>query len=401
MAEQPIGDYRHRPVSEAGDASGRNWSGRVNESLGGPGPALPGDWVVSGRREVEEVLRRSDIYSSSVGRRLGNPRPLCPLELDPPAHAGMRAALEPLFAPLVINDLAKTIDHLAADLIDDFAREPEIDFVARFSVPFPAQVLMALLGLPLRDLPRFLEFKDGVLRPDHVLGKSPDDAEVVAYRARTCAAAYDYFDQALAERHDEPTDDLLSRLLDARIDGEPMRREDVLDVCFTLLVEGVDPVSAALDCAFAFLAEHPEQRGQFVASRSTTNPRRAVEELLRWETPVAVVTRTATVDTELDGCPIGAGERVLALISAANVDRGEWPDADVQRWNREVNRHLSFGAGVHRCLGSHLARLQLTSALRAWHDRIQYYAVKPGAVLDFAVGVRTVDRFPMVLRRRA
>ena len=361
-----------------------------------PAPAQQSGVIVSARRDVENVLRDPETFSSRGAPRLSNGRPLLPLELDPPAHNAFRAALEPLLSPTRVVDLAKMITCVAGELIDDFADEPEIDFAARFSVPFPAQVLVTLLGLPLDDLAWLLDLKDGVTRPNRALGKSLVDSEVIAYQDTMIAAAYDYFGDALDRREQDRTDDLLSELLDIEVDGERLDRDDLLDVCMCLLIEGIDPMSAALDCAFACLAASRELRAQAVA-----NPRTALEELLRWETPTMFVTRTATTDTSLGGCPINAGQRVIALLGPANLDPAEFRDAQVFRPDRKVNRHLAFGGGIHRCIGSHLARMQLSVALREWHARIPDYAVSRQADLSFTPGVRTVERFPMRLGRSA
>jgi cytochrome P450 len=375
----------------ASDRAPRTAYQRARESV----PKHENDVIVGRRCDVEEVLRHPELYSSAGRRPVGNVRPLCPVELDPPAHSAWRAALDPLFAPNQVGDLASSITRLAEGLIDGFAGEPEIDFTTQFSVPFPAQVLMTLLGLPLDDLPWLLDLKDGVVRPNRALGKPLDDPQVIAYQTTMGAEVYDYFGTALDFRQGTRTDDLLSRLLEVEVDGQRLSRESVLDVCFGLLVEGITPMSAALDCIFARLAEHPESRDAVAA-----NPRQALEELLRWEAPVTFVTRTAVENTALGGCPISAGQRVFVLLSAANIDPVESRDADILRWNRQINRHLTFGAGIHRCLGSHLARLELSIALREWHARIPHYFIKEPTDLAFTAGVRTVDRFPMRLGRR-
>lgn len=394
MTQEPRSDTRrHFGATDTDVAvSPRPVYQEVRNAALAPGVAV----VVSTRCEVEQVLRQPENYSSA-GRLLllQSTRPLPPVELDPPAHAAWRAALDPLFAPSRVGELATIITGLASRLINDFAGEPEIDFATRFSVPLPAQVLMTLLGLPLDDLPWFLDLKDGVIHPNRVLGKPLDDPEVIAYQTTMTAEVYDYFGAALDRREAEGAGDLLSQLLDLEIDGEPVSRDSLLALCFGLLVEGIDPMSAALDCAFACLAEHPEYREEVMAT-----PRQALEELLRWETPVTFVTRTAVTDTVIGECPVSAGQRVLALLSAANVDPVESPDAGVLQWNRKVNRHLAFGTGIHRCLGSHLARLQLAIALREWHSRIPHYSVERPEELAFAPGVRTVDRFPMRLGRQ-
>jgi len=393
-------------TQQSEEGNGRAVHARITGSARAPRPAYQRpresaltqqeDVIVGRRCDVEEVLRHPELYSSAGRRPVGNVRPLCPVELDPPAHSVWRAALDPLFAPNQVGELARSITGLAAELIGGFADEPEIDFAAQFSVPFPAQVLMTLLGLPLDDLAWLLDLKEGVIRPNRALGKPLDDPEVIAYQTTMSAEVYDYFGTALDARQGARTDDLLSRLLDVEVDGQQLSRDSLLDVCFGLLVEGINPMSAALDCVFARLAEHPEFRGAVMA-----NPRQALEELLRWEAPVTFVTRTAVTDTALGGCPISAGQRVFVLLSAANIDPVESRDADVLRWNREVNRHLAFGAGIHRCLGSHLARLELSIALREWHARIPHYFFKEPTDLAFTTGVRTVDRFPMRLGRQS
>jgi cytochrome P450 len=192
-------------------------------------------------------------------------------------------------------------------------------------------------------------------------------------------------------------DDLLSEFLDAEIDGDRLGREDILDICFLFLIAGLDTVSASLDCFYGHLAEHPEDRRKLVEDPDLIAP--MVEELLRWETPVMGAARVATRDSEVGGQAVAAGEQVMVLLGAANLDDRETPDAGTLRWDREANRHLAFGGGVHRCLGSHLARIELRVALREWHRRIPDYRVKPGVLLDYTPGIRSLDSFPMVLRQ--
>jgi cytochrome P450 len=385
---------QYRPLFGAQDTSVAAHPRAAYERLRTSAPVQEGGVIVSARREVQQMLRDAQTYSSTGSSRLGAGRPLRPLELDSPAHVAFRAILEPLFGPARVVDLTKMITCAAGELIDSFADQPEIDFSTRFSVPFPAQVLMTLLGLPLDDLAWVLDLKDGVIRPNRALGRPLDDPEVIAYQTTMTGEAYDYFDHALERREQDRTDDLLSDLLELTIDGERLHREHLLDVCMCLLIEGIDPVSAALDCFFACLAESPKLRVAVIA-----NPRSGLEELLRWETPTMFVARTATKNTSLGGCPISAGQRVFALLGAANLDPTEFIDAETFQSQRKVNRHLSFGSGTHRCLGSHLARMQLLVALREWHARIPDYSVGQRADLRFTPGVRTAERFPMRLGR--
>jgi cytochrome P450 len=390
------GQHRYRPLFGAQDTSVAADPRAAYDRLRSSAPVQSGGVIVSARREVAEVLRDAATYSSALAPRLGIEQLLAPLEIDPPAHNVFRAALEPLFSPARVVELTKMMTCLAGELIDGFADEPEIDFAAQFSVPFPAQVLLTLLGLPLDDLAWLLDLKDGVIRPNRALGTALDAPEAIEYQTTMTTAAYDYFDEALDWREKDRTDDLLSDLLDIEMDGQRLDRKNLLAVCMCLLIEGIDPMSAALDCAFASLAESRSLRAQVLA-----NPRTALEELLRWETPVMYVARTATADTSLGGCPISAGQRVYALLGAANLDPAEFADAEVFQPQRRVNRHLAFGAGPRRCLGSHLARMQLSVAVREWHARIPDYSVKRRVELGFTPGVRTVEQFPMRLGRPA
>ena len=204
---------------------------------------------------------------------------------------------------------------------------------------------------------------------------------------------YAYFEAILDERTRQPRDDILTQFLTFEIDGEKLTREEILDICFLFLIAGLDTVTDTLTCSFAFLAAHPDHRRRLVADPSLIPG--AVEELLRWETPVPNVFRQATGDTEIGGCPISAGSFVAVNLGAANVDESEFPDPFEVRFDRAANRHLAFGGGVHRCLGSHLARRELRVAMREWHRRIPEYELEPGVELHYPVGLRSVENLQL------
>ena len=156
------------------------------------------------------------------------------------------------------------VSALVNNLIDGFIDRGEVDFAKEFSVPFPSEVFLTLLGLPLEELDTFLTMKDGIIRPDHVVGKLYGSPEVKAYQQKTADSVYDYFNEVLDQREMERKDDLLSHFLDAEVEGDRLTREDILDICFLFLIAGLDTVTATLDCMFAFLAQHPEHRRQLV-----------------------------------------------------------------------------------------------------------------------------------------
>ena len=352
--------------------------------------------IVTSRAGVDHVLRNPDVFASGGAHDLGAQRPLIPLQVDPPDHRKYRKLLDPLFAPQRMKLLEESTVRLVNDLIDGFIDDEEIDFSKQFSTPYPSQVFLTLFGLPMEELPRFLAMKDGMIRPDVVVGHELGHPETEAHQQRTAASIYAYFEEVLAERSAEARDDLLSHFLQAEVEGDRLTHEEILDICCLFLIAGLDTVTASLDCFFGNLAQQPEARRRIVDEPDGIPA--MVEEMLRWETPVMGAARLATADAEIEGFAVSAGESVMALLGAANVDAQEFTKADELVWERAVNRHLAFGGGIHRCLGSHLARLELRVALREWHRRIPDYHVKPGAELLYTAGIRTIEAFPMVLR---
>ena len=182
-------------------------------------------------------------------------------------------------------------------------------------------------------------------------------------------------------------------MIAADIAGEPLSRDEMLDICFLFLIAGLDTVTDSLDCFFVYLARHPEHRRLLIEQPDIVPG--AIEELLRWETPVPGVARIALQDVEVGGCPISKGERVSPLLGAANTDPDEFADPDVVDFARSPNRHRAFGGGPHRCLGSHLARLELRVALREFHRRIPDYEIAPGTELKYTSALRSVESLPL------
>jgi cytochrome P450 len=362
----------------------------------GSGPGI----LLSRKEEIDYALRHPEIFSSNMDAvDLKNKRPMIPLQIDPPEHKKFRKLLDPIFSPRKMALMDQEVSELVNHLIDGFIERGEVDFAKEFSIPFPSQVFLTLLGLPLDELDRFLAMKDGIIRPDHVTGKLYGSQEASDHQQTTADSVYDYFNEVLDQREKERRDDLLSHFLDAEVEGDRLTREDILDICFLFLIAGLDTVTATLDCMFAFLAEHPEHRRQ-LAENPDMIPN-AIEELLRWETPVMGVARVAVENTEMAGCPVQKGDQIMIMIGSANTDEAEFADADEVRFDREVNRHIAFGGGIHRCLGSHLARLELRVALREWHKRIPEYEIEPDHTLVYTTGIRSIDYFPMRFTARA
>jgi cytochrome P450 len=347
--------------------------------------------VLSRLTDIEMALKHTELFSSNMDAvDLGNIRPLIPLQIDPPEHAKYRRILDPLFTPREMALREPSVAKLVNEMIDRFAGRGEVDFHEEFAVPLPCTVFLQLLGLPLEDLDQFLEWKDGVIRPEGAEGYDGrhDASQAVAQQI------YDYFDRAIHEHIASPRDDVLSSMIAANVAGQPLSREELLDICFLFLIAGLDTVTDSLDCFFVYLARHPDHRHQLVEEPDVLP--HAIEELLRWETPVPGVVRVAMQDVEVGGCPISKGERVSPLLGAANTDPAEFPDPEVVDFNRSPNRHRAFGGGPHRCLGSHLARMELRVALREFHRRIPDYEIKPGTKLIYTAALRSVESLPLI-----
>jgi cytochrome P450 len=354
---------------------------------------MDGFAMVFSRDLADFVLRNHELFSSKVEMNLGNVRPLIPLNVDPPDHSKYRKLLDPLFAPKQMEAQEADITARVNHFVDRFIDRGECNFSEEFAELFPSAVFLGLMGLPWEELDTFLRLRDGILRPqkfdpDALL----DPARRNAVMSATGQEVYDYFNAILDEREQHPTDDILTHFITAEIDGEKLTRDDILDICFLFLIAGLDTVSDTLTCSYAFLATHPDHREQIVNDPSLIP--NAVEELLRWESPVpSGVPRIATQDTELpNGEQISAGTAMMISYGAANVDPSEFADAFEVRFDRDVNRHIAFGGGVHRCLGSHLARRELRVTLREWHRRIPEYRIKPGhEELVYEPGLRNVQ----------
>ena len=365
----------------------------------GPVVTLPGivpsranaDAHLVGRHaDVVTVLRSPDIFSSRFDAvHIGQVRPLIPLQIDPPDHAKYRKLLDPLFAPRRIALLEDRTRALVSDLVDSVADAGGCNFHAAVSEPLPSTVFLELLGLPVSRAAEFIALKDGIIRPP---ARTPEERSTMVDAAG--ARIYAVLQEVIDERLEAPQDGFISGFLDAEVDGERLTREEVVDICYLFFLAGLDTVTASLDCMMARLALHPVERRRLADDPSVIP--RAVEEMLRWETPVTSVVRVTTQDTELSGCPIPADEVVSVMLGSANTDERAWDEAESVDIDRRVNKHLAFGGGVHRCLGSHLARMELRVVLEEWHARIPEYRVPEGVELDFSPSLRQIADLPLV-----
>jgi cytochrome P450 len=347
----------------------------------------PTVWV-SRAKDVEATLRSPQLFSSKF-EGLGNDRPLIPVQIDPPDHKKWRVLLDPYFAPRQLGKHEQTAEALVNQLIDKFIERGSCEFTSEFAIPLPCTVFLQLMGLPLEKLEYFLWLKDGTLH-----GHGETDPVKRSEASRDAGLeCYAYFNEALDRIAVDRTAGLLLDLFETEVDGVRLTRDEIVDICYLFIIAGLDTVTDSLCCFWSFLAEHPDHR-QRIAEDPDVIPS-ALEELLRWESPVTAVGRVATVDTDIGGCPVHQGDSITVLVGAANTDPTAFEEADQVDFDRPINRHRAFGQGIHRCLGSHLARLELRVALSQWHRRIPEYRIRQGADLVWTPMMRSVHEMPL------
>jgi cytochrome P450 len=349
--------------------------------------------MITRYEDVVWALRHPEIFSSEMSEELalGTERPMIPQQIDPPMQTRYRKLLDPLFSRRRSLLLEPEVRRQANLLIDEFIDEGHCEFNSSFAIPLPCSVFLSLLGLPYEHLDLFLSMKDGIIRPQ---AKTQDLEEMVTIRKDAGRELYDYFEKEIDSREGRASgDDLLDAFLSFELDGEKLTRNEILDICFLTLIAGLDTVTATLGCDVAFLAANPDQRQRIVDDPALIPA--AVEELFRWETPVPGVPRKLKQDVTVGGVEMKEGEIVTLLLGAANLDERHFSSADEVDFGREKNRHMAFGGGPHRCLGSHLARMELRVALEEWHKRVPEYQIKPGETPTYSPGIREVQYLPL------
>jgi cytochrome P450 len=314
-----------------------------------------------------------DVFAVSPSMLLpafGTDEPMIPIDIDPPMHAIYRKILLPLFTPRMLDVLTPGIRQTAIELAEAIAAQEVADASKHYARPVVTIVFSRLCGFPEQDWPQFDQWVDDIIY------ERTEDPER-AYAAGNAVRAY--FDELLMKRRDAPReDDLISVLFEARIeDGRPLTHEELISYCYMLFVAGLDTTAWAIRAGIWHLARTPEAQAELRA-----HPERipaAAEEYLRMLAPVQGMARTCLRDTVVRGQEIKAGERVVLVFGAGNRDPDAFDDPDTIRFDRTKNRHLAFGGGIHRCLGSNLGRRELVIALEEFLNVVPTFtAAEPG-----------------------
>jgi cytochrome P450 len=320
--------------------------------------------------DVATALRDWKHFSSSAGVR---PDDLLELQgpsiiaMVPPRHRELRQLVQPAFLPQAIARLESFVERQASALLDASQDDGAFDVVERFGRRLPVSVICELMGLPPEDGEVLKNWADEIVETSAVDGTTSDSARLAGERLRV------YFTAQLEDRRGRQGDDLVSRLLEAAVPDDPRAQAEAVGMCNLLFEAGNSTTSSLISNSLCALAANPEQRAWIIANPESWAG--AIEELLRYDSPVQNMTRTLTEPLELHGVPIPAGATVVLVIGAANRDPRVWDAPNELRLDREPQRNLAFGAGLHHCVGAPLARLEGRVALRLLLSRMPDYEI--------------------------
>jgi cytochrome P450 len=373
-----------------------------------------GVWVISRHAEVTGLLRDASLSSDErqvdlatlhIGplvRLLGRQRDtdghgpfyerLMELMLfrDPPDHTRLRGLVNKAFTPRTVQRLEERMETLAHQLLDQVAPAGSADFMATFAYPFPAMVICELIGVPRADIPRVVEQAPALaagLDPGPLL---TSEARAAADRATTDLSAL--ITELIVQRRREPTDDLLSALLESRA-GDVLSDDELIGTVLLLLIAGHETTANLLGNGMVALLAQPDRLRELLADPALQVG--APDELLRFDSPVQMTIRIATRPLDIDGHSIAPGSIVVLCTGAANHDEGVYEHPERLDWHRDHNPHLAFGGGIHYCLGAPLARAETRIALRAVLDRLPDLALAGPPVRRPSFTIRGLSSLPL------
>ena len=355
-------------------------------------------WLPVSYDDIQAIAHDPELFSSrdvsviTPGREEDPHRqiPLIapPITSDPPDHTWARRMLLPRFGPSAIDAMEVTTQAAATELIDRFADAGRADAAVDYAQHIPVRVIATMLGVPLEDEEIFTGWAVRVLQEGIQNIEAATDAvmELITY-----------FSDKLTEREtSEPEgrpDDLLTFIVEARHDGEPLSPQHQIGACFLLLLAGIDTTWSAIGSSLWHLATHPDDQARLRAEPDLMPA--AVEEFLRFYSPVTMA-RSVTRETEVHGCPMHAGDKILMAFPAGNRDPAMFTNPDQFQIDRAANRHFAFGSGIHRCLGSNLARMELRVAIELFLARIPTFELSDADLVTWSGGqVRGPRRVPI------
>ncbi|NHN31102.1 cytochrome P450 [Paenibacillus agricola] len=352
-------------------------------------------WDVLRYEDVHRILKDPVTFSSV--RELTGKGTATILTMDPPRHSQLRSLVNKTFTPRVISDLAPHIESITNEMLDAVKDNNHMDLVHDLAVPLPVVVIAELLGVPPRDRELFKEWSD-------ILVKGPDTnsdeafSQVMKEKERAIQELNDYFAKILEQRRVDPKEDLISLLLSAEIEGQQLNDMEIISFSVLLLAAGNETTTNLITNAVRILTEKTEIQQQLRGNPELIPS--FIEEVLRYYPPIQAIGRVATTDIEIGGKLIKKGNQVVSWIASANRDESKFVEPDAFITERRPNTHLSFGFGIHFCLGAPLARLEGQIAIRTMLNRmedIEFIAGSPLTSIQspFVYGVK---QFPIAFR---
>ena len=331
-------------------------------------------FLVTRMADIRKAFQTAEVFSNTAVTPM-DPNPQyrwIPEMLDGREHTAWRQLTGPFFSPGAVAEWEPRVRRRFAEVLDAVASKGSCEFVHEVALLFPNVIFMDIMGLPREDADLFQQWEIDILHTEFT------STEGQQRQMNAMVAVMGYFSELITTRRQDPRGDLLSAALSWEIDGAPIPHQDLLDFCLLMFMAGLDTVAAQLTYSFWHLATHNDDRHRIVAEPDLIPS--AMEEFLRYYSFVTPG-RKVMSDTEIAGCPVKAGQMIYLPIVAANRDPREFENPDQVIIDRQANRHIAFGAGPHRCLGSHLARQELRVAMEMWHERIPEYRLVPGQEL--------------------
>jgi cytochrome P450 len=344
---------------------------------------LLGTWMVTSYQDVVSLFTNPAVFSNTIYAMPGGPNVMrgnsMMMDSDPPEHGPLRKVAYQAFRRSSVAKLEKTITEVVDSLLDDpelhakLAGGQQVDMMTAFCRQVPATVIALLLGVPVADVPTFIAWSDDLTKVmDSGQHSTPEYAQIVAAAERSGAAMWEYLQAQVDQHRRLEQDDLINDLLVAN-EGGILDDGQLLATCILLLIAGNETTTKLIGTGLRLLADHPDQRRDLADDPSLMSG--AVDEILRYQGVAAILPRVAKVDTTFAGVDVKAGDVILALNIAANRDPAAFPDPDKFDIRRTPNRHLSFGHGIHHCLGNQLARMEARIAFDGFLRRHPNYQV--------------------------
>ena len=318
-------------------------------------------WMVFDYEGVKRVLNEHSEFSSNLRATANQPTPQWLIFFDPPRHTKLRALIMSAFTPRMISGLETRIRQLSGELLDRLGDREEFDLAACYSVPLPLMVIAEMIGVPAADWPRFKRWTDIMMKLSYTAFDDEETKQAGADYFAMTTEMKAYLPELIVQRRAAPADDLLTRLVEAEVDGERLTEEEILAFVQLLLIAGNETTANLINNAVLCLVENPDQLRRLRATPALLPS--AIEEVLRYRSPFQYMYRAARRDVELHGRVIPTGQIVLGIIGSGNRDPCQFPDPDRFDIGRDPNPHIAFGHGIHFCLGAALSRLEARIAL--------------------------------------